>query len=39
LDAQQAPVGGEADLPQGGQVSQFLPNPEITGVIDRRFGA
>jgi hypothetical protein len=29
LDAQQAPVGGEADLPQGGQVGQPFPDPEV----------
>jgi len=35
LDAQQAPVGGEADLPQCGQICQSFPDPEIPGVIDR----
>ena len=39
LDAQEAPVGGEADLPQRGQVSQSFPDPEIRGVVHRRFGA
>jgi hypothetical protein len=38
LDAQQAPVGGEADLPQGGQVGQPFPDGEIVGVIDRGLG-
>lgn len=38
LDAQQASVGGEADLPQGGQVSQPFPDPVVTGVIDRGLG-
>jgi hypothetical protein len=33
LDAEQAPVGGEADLPQGGQISQPFPDLEITGVV------
>ncbi len=38
LDAQQAPVGGEADLLQGGQICQSFPDPEIVGVVDRRLG-
>ena len=37
LDAQQAPVGGEADLPQCGQICQSFPNTEIVSVIDGRF--
>ena len=39
LDAQQAPVGGVADLPQGGQIGQSFPDPEIAGVVDGGFGA
>lgn len=38
LDAQQAPVGFEADLPQCGQIRQSFPDAEIVGVVDRRFG-
>ncbi len=37
LDAQQAPVGVEADLPQSGQIGQPFPDPEIAGVVDGRF--
>jgi hypothetical protein len=29
LGAEQAPVGGEADLPQRGQVGQPFPDPEV----------
>ena len=39
LDAQQAPVGGVADLPQRGQIGQSFPDPEIAGVIDGGLGA
>jgi len=39
LDAQQAPVGGEADLPQGRQICQSFPDPETVGVVDRRLGS
>ena len=39
LDAQQAPVGGVADLPQCGQIGQSFPDPEIAGVVDGGFGA
>jgi len=39
LDAEQAPVGGEADLPQGGQVRQPFGQPEVAGVVDRGLGA
>jgi hypothetical protein len=39
LDAQEASVGGEADLPQGGQVGQPFPDPEVAGVVDRGLGA
>src|SRR4030088_1119855 len=38
LDAQKAPVGCEADLPQGGQVSQPFRQPEVPGVVDRGLG-
>jgi len=31
LDAQQAPAGGKADLPQRGQIGQPFPDPEIGG--------
>ena len=34
LDAQQASIGGEADLPQRGQVGQPFPDPEVAGVVD-----
>jgi hypothetical protein len=36
--AQEAPVGGEADLPQGGQVRQPFGQPEVAGVVDRGLG-
>ena len=39
LDAEQASVGGEADLPQSGQVGQPFGQPEVAGVVDRGFGA
>jgi len=38
LDAQQAPVGGEADLPQCGQICQSFPDTEIVGVVDGGLG-
>lgn len=38
LDAQQAPVGGGADLPQGGQGGQPFREPEVAGVVDRGLG-
>jgi len=38
LDAQQASIGGEADLPQLGQVSQPLADPEVPGVVDGGLG-
>jgi hypothetical protein len=38
LDAQQASVGGEADLPQGGQVGQSFPDFEVAGVVDGGLG-
>lgn len=34
LDAKQASVGGEADLPQGGKVVQPAVDAEVTGVVD-----
>ena len=37
LDAEQAPVGGDADLPQRGQISQPFPDAEVVGVVDRGF--
>jgi hypothetical protein len=39
LDAEQAPVGGEADLPQRGQIGQPFRQPEVAGVVDRGLGA
>jgi hypothetical protein len=39
LDAQQAPVGGGADLPQRGQIGQPFADPEVAGVVDGGFGA
>jgi len=39
LDVQETSVGGEADLPQGGQVAQPFADPEVTGVVDGHFGA
>jgi hypothetical protein len=39
LDAEQAPVGGEADLPQRGQVGQPFRQSEVAGVVDRGLGA
>ena len=38
LDAQQASVGGEADLPQRGQIGQPFADPEVAGVVDGGFG-
>jgi hypothetical protein len=38
LDAEEASVGGEADLPQGGQVLQPFADPEVAGVVDGGFG-
>ena len=40
LDAQEAPVGGEADLPQGGQVvgAQPVGQSEVAGVVGRPVG-
>src|SRR6478609_4548895 len=38
LDAEQATVGAQADLPQGGQIPQTLPDREIHAVVDRCLG-
>ena len=38
LDLQHAPVGGEADLAQPGQVVQPTPDAEVVGVVDGGFG-
>src|SRR5437899_13015630 len=37
LDAEEASVGGEADLPQGGEVLQPFADPEVAGVGDGGF--
>ena len=39
LDAEQAPVGGEAELPQGGQAGQPFGDAEVVRVVDRGLGA
>ncbi len=39
LDAQQAPVGGEADLPQGRQVGQPFPDAKVARIVDGGLGA
>ena len=39
LGVEEAPVGGEADLPQGGQVAQSFADPEVAGVVDGGLGA
>src|ERR687898_1206729 len=39
LDAEEAPVGGEADLAECGQVGQPLPDLKIVAVVDGGFGA
>jgi hypothetical protein len=38
LDAQQAPVGGEADLPQRGQIVQPFADRKVGGVVDGGLG-
>jgi hypothetical protein len=38
LDAQQASVGREADLPQGGQVGQPFADDEVVRVVDGGLG-
>jgi hypothetical protein len=39
LDAEQAPVGGKAELPQGGQAPELFGDPEVAGVVDGGLGA
>ncbi|MDT7697681.1 MAG: hypothetical protein QOJ30_6 [Pseudonocardiales bacterium] len=39
LDAELAPVGGEADLPQRGQMGQPCTDADVAGVVDRGLGA
>jgi hypothetical protein len=39
LGVEESPVGGEADLPQGGQVAQPFADPEVTRVVDGGLGA
>jgi hypothetical protein len=39
FDAQEASVGGKADLPQGGQIAERTTNLEVIGVVDGGFGA
>jgi len=38
LNAKQATVGREADLPQGGQINQTFPDAEVMRVVDGGFG-
>jgi hypothetical protein len=38
LDGQEPSVGGVADLPQGGQVSQPLAQAEVHGLVDGGLG-
>jgi hypothetical protein len=39
FDAQEAPVGGKADLPQCGQIAQSPTDLEVVRVVDGGFGA
>ena len=39
FDAQEASVGGKADLPQRGQIAQSPTDLEVVGVVDGGFGA
>ena len=39
FDAQEASVGGKADLPQGGEIAKSTTDLEVVGVVDGRFGA
>src|SRR5207249_5073270 len=39
LGTQEAPVGVEADLPQGGEVAERSADLEVVGVVDDRLGA
>jgi hypothetical protein len=34
FEAQEASVGGKADLPQGGQIAERTTNLEVVGVVD-----
>src|SRR3990172_10943333 len=38
FDAQEAPVGGKADLPQGGQIAERTTDLEVIRVVDGGFG-
>ena len=38
FDGQQAPAGGAADLPQGGQISQPFADAEVAGLVDGGLG-
>jgi hypothetical protein len=38
FDAQEAPVGGKADLPQRGQIAKSPTDLEVIRVVDGRFG-
>jgi len=38
FDAQEAPVGGKADLPQRGQMRESPTNVQVVRIVDRRFG-
>src|SRR3989454_10264004 len=39
FDAQEAPVGGKADLPQGGQIVERTTDLEVIRVVDGGLGA
>lgn len=39
FDAQEAPVGGKADLPQGGQIAERTTNGKVVSIVDGGFGA
>ena len=39
FDAQEASVGGKANLPQGGQIAERTTGLEVIGIVDGRFGA
>jgi thiazole synthase ThiGH ThiG subunit len=39
LDAKEASVGGEADLPQRGQIHKMFPDVEVPTVVDGGLGA
>ena len=39
FDAQEAPVGGKADLPQGGQIAERTTDLEVIRVVDGGLGA